>query len=261
MDLQLKNKIAFVAGASQGMGAAVAEELSREGAVVYACARTKESIQEKAKNIEGQTGNKVIPLVCDVTNESDIIKAFDIVREQQGKLDLLFTNSGAPSAGNLSSLSSEDWDKGYTTIIASVRHLCYHALKILSDKGSIVLNTSSYIRQPSVDYTLASNLRLAVAGMVKTFSEELAPKGIRVNGIAPGYTNTEVVAKYVEMVAKEKSQNIEETEKQMAANIPLGRFAAPEEIGRVATFLLSPAASFVTGSIWTVDGGESKFPI
>jgi 3-oxoacyl-[acyl-carrier protein] reductase len=245
MDLQLKNKIAFVAGASQGMGAAVAEELSMEGAIVYACARTKESIQEKTKNIQGQTGNKVIPLVCDVTNESDIIKAFDIIHEQQGKLDLLFTNSGAP----------------YTTIIASVRHLCYHALKILSDKGSIVLNTSSYIRQPSVDYTLASNLRLAVAGMVKTFSEELAPKGIRVNGIAPGYTNTEVVAKYVEMVANEKSQNIEETEKQMAANIPLGRFAAPEEIGRVATFLLSPAASFVTGSIWTVDGGESKFPI
>ena len=162
--------------------------------------------------------------------------------------------------GNLSSLSSQEWENGYQTIISSVRHLCYHAIELLSDHGSIVINTSSYIRQPSVDYTLASNLRLAVAGMVKTFSEELAPH-IRVNGIAPGYTNTEVVANYVKMVADEKKQNLEETEKQMAANIPLGRFASPEEIGKVVTFLLSPTASFVHGSIWTVDGGESKFPI
>ncbi|MER3317174.1 MAG: SDR family oxidoreductase [Allomuricauda sp.] len=260
MNLELKDRVAFVAGASQGMGAAVAKELSSEGAIVYACARTEEKIEERAKSIEGQTGVKVIPLVCDVTNESDIINVYEVIREQQGKLDLLFTNSGAPAAGNLSSLSSQEWENGYKTIISSVRHLCYHAIELLSDHGSIVINTSSYIRQPSVDYTLASNLRLAVAGMVKTFSEELAPN-IRVNGIAPGYTNTEVVANYVKTVAGEKKQNLEETEKQMAANIPLGRFASPEEIGKVVTFLLSPAASFVHGSIWTVDGGESKFPI
>ncbi|SEM45992.1 3-oxoacyl-[acyl-carrier protein] reductase [Chryseobacterium taichungense] len=261
MDLELKNKIAFVAGASQGMGAAVAQCLSEEGAIVFVCARNLEKIEAVASRIENKTGNKVIPLVCDVSDEDSVKAAFEEVKNQYGKLDLLFTNSGAPAAGSMSNLTTKDWNDAYSNIIISVRHLCYHSLPLLKSGSSIVVNTSSYIRQPSVDYTLASNLRMAVAGMVKTMAEELSPRGIRVNGIAPGYTNTEVISNYVKMVAEQKQQSIDETEKQMATAIPLGRFARPEEIGKVVAFLLSPAASFVQGSIWTIDGGESKFPI
>lgn len=261
MNLELKGKIAFVAGASQGMGAAVAQCLSEEGATVIVCARNKQKLEQKVQEIESKTGNKVVALACDVSREEEVKAVFNTIKEQFKTLDLLFTNSGAPAAGSLATLTTQNWNDAFQTIVMSVRHLCFYALPLIHSGGAIVINTSSYIRQPSVDYTLASNLRMATAGMVKTMADELAAKGIRVNGIAPGYTNTEVVTNYVTMVAKQQGKTFEQMEKEMTASIPLNRFAAPEEIGKVVAFLLSSAASFVHGSIWTIDGGESRFPI
>lgn len=261
MDLQLRGKVALVTGASRGMGAATALEFAREGAQVVLCARTEEALQQTAEKIRRQTGQEVFPFVADITNLDQVKSLARFIGERFGRLDAAFINGGAPDAGSFLQLQGAQWDAAYQTIVKGPIHVIQETILLLSAGASLVLNTSNFVKQISTAYTLATSLRMAVVGFVKTLADELGPKGIRVNAIAPGATNTEVMTRFLEQEGQRLGKTAKEIEKQYAASIPLGRFAEPEEIARVVVFLASPAASFVHGALWVVDGGEVRFPI
>ncbi|ADG07004.1 SDR family oxidoreductase [Kyrpidia tusciae] len=259
MDLQLQGKVVLVTGASRGMGAATALEFAREGARVVLCARRDEALKQTAENIRRQTGQEVFPIVADITHADQMQSVAKVVKERFGRVDAAFVNGGAPDAGSFLQLQGAQWDAGYQTIVKGPVHVVQAILPLMSTGSSLVINTSNFVKQISTTYTLATSLRMAVVGLMKTLADELGPKGIRVNAIAPGVTNTEIIKTWLDAEAQRLGKTAGEVEKQYAASIPLGRFAEPSEIARVAVFLASPAASFVHGALWVVDGGEVRF--
>ena len=261
MDLKLHGKTALVTGASQGMGAAAALEFAREGCRVILCARHEERLQQTAQHIREETGREAFPVVADITDFDQVKSLAQLARDRFGRLDAAFINGGAPDEGTFLQLRSEQWDRAYEGIVKGPVQVIQEILPLLVEGSAIVINTSNFVKQISTTYTLATSLRLAVVGFMKTLADELGPKGIRVNAIAPGTTNTDVMTSFVANEATRLGKTSQEVETMYATSIPLGRFAEPEEIARVVTFLASPAASFVHGALWVVDGGEVRFPL
>ncbi len=261
MELDLKGKIIWVTGASQGMGFATAKLLAKEGAKVILCARQQTRLQDAAQSIAHDTGVKPLAIAADIRSSKAMHDLVQMILDQEGRLDGIFINGGAPAVGTLSQLGEKDWQEAFSMIVMGVVHVLTAALPHMQQGAAVVINTSNFIRQPLASYTLPSTLRLAVAGLIKTTADEWGKKGIRINGVAPGYTRTQVVLDWLDSEAKRLQQSLELVEKNYSATIPLGRFADPEEIAAAVAFLLSAKASFIHGTILTIDGGESRFPL
>ncbi len=260
MDLMLKEKVVLVTAASRGLGYAVAQALAREGARVTICARHEESLREAARALEEETGGHVLPVVADVTRERDVDRLVAATLEHFGRVDALFINTGGPRPGSFLSLQPHEWEAAMRLVIQSAVWLTYRVVPIMraQKEGSILANTSVTVRTPLDGLTLSNSLRAAVVGLVKTLSIELGPDNIRVNAIAPGWTRTERVDEILRARAEHNVSTPEEEATKITANVPLRRMASPEEFGRVAAFLLSPAASYVTGVTMVVDGGMAR---
>ena len=261
MELDLTGKVIWVTGASQGMGFATAKLLAQEGACVVMCARHETKLNQASETIAHDTGAKPLAIAADIRDSKAMHDLAQTIVNQKGRLDGVFINGGAPTVGTLSELSEKDWQEAFSMIVMGAVHVLAAALPNMPQGAAVVINTSNFIRQPFAAYTLPSTLRLAVAGLIKTTADEWGKKGIRINGIAPGYTRTQVVLDWLESEAKRLQQPLAQVEKHYSASIPLGRFANPDEIAAAVAFLLSPKASFIHGSILTIDGGESRFPL
>ena len=260
MDLGLKGKRALVTGASRGLGYAVANTLSAEGCRVAINSRDAEKLNSAAQKIEGESGVPVTALVGDVGDAASIEKMVKDAAESLGGLDLLVTNAGGPPAGGFESFSEGDWAKAIDLSLMSHVRLIKAALPYLrkSDSASVLTITSYSVKQPIPNLVLSNSIRAATVGLTKTLALELGDEGIRFNSILPGWTKTERVAEL--MGARAQAQNTsvdEEIAKQMIQS-PLGRMADPQEFANPAVFLLSPAASYITGVMLTVDGGMYK---
>lgn len=260
MDLQLNNKIALVTAASRGLGYATAQALAREGAKIALCARNSDRLRESAQRLVDATGVEVLPVVADVTQDADINRLIKTVMEHYGRIDMLFINAGGPMPGHFLDLFPGDWDVAMTLIIQSAVRLCYAVVPLMQAQGggSILANTSVTVRYPLDGLTISNSLRAAVIGLVKSLSIELGPDNIRVNAIAPGWTHTERVDEILRARAEHNSTSLEEEAAKITPDVPLRRMATTEEFGRVAAFLLSPAASYVTGVTLLVDGGMAR---
>jgi len=202
MDLDLKGKIIWVTGASQGMGFATAKLLAKEGAKVILCARQQTRLQEAAQAIADDTGVKPLAIAADIRSSKAMHDLAQMILDQEGRLDGIFINGGAPAVGTLSQLGEKDWQEAFSMIVMGVVHVLAAALPHMPQGAAVVINTSNFIRQPLASYTLPSTLRLAVAGLIKTTAEEWGKKGIRINGVAPGYTRTQVVLDWLDSEAK-----------------------------------------------------------
>lgn len=265
MDLGLDGKSAFVAGASGGLGFAVAYALAREGCNVTICSRNEEGINTAAESIMNKsTPGKIFPRVCDVTQISQIRSAMEQSVERFGHMHILLTNAGGPKTGMIDDYNEEDWKSGMALNLLSTINMCQVALphlrKAAHEDGHarILMLTSIAAKQPIPSLYLSNTSRAGVHGFAKTLSEEVGKDGITVNTLLPGFTRTERLGHLIDFLVEQRGMTAEEVEAEWASQAALNRLGEPWEFAAVATFLASKPAGFITGVALPIDGGYSK---
>jgi 3-oxoacyl-[acyl-carrier protein] reductase len=257
MDLGLTNKVAMVAGASRGLGYAVARTLAAEGALVSMSSRDADAISVAAQRIQRETGGTVLAVAADVQSPGEIAHWHQITLDRFEGIDVLYTNSGGPPPGSTLSFDDAAWQRAFELLLMSAVRLIRLAAPSMSMRGggSILLPTSSSIKEPIANLALSNILRSAVSSLAKTLAIELAPKRIRVNQLIPGRIVTDRLRELDEATSKRLGISIEEQQQRMESAIPMGRYGDPQEFANAAVFLLSDAASYITGATLQVDGG------
>ena len=260
MDLGLKDKVALVAAASRGLGRAVAEELAAEGALLLLCSRSEEAINKAAKEIAQTTGAKVLALAADVSEAADVAKLTQFGAERLGRIDILVTNAGGPPAGQFENLSQDQWEAATRLTLFSAVELVRQVLPGMKERrwGRILNITSIAVKQPVDNLILSNSLRAAVTGFARTLANEVAPFGVTVNNIMPGYTRTERVEELAQVMAEKQAITPAETVARWEKEIPMRRLGEPREFAALAAFLVSERASYITGTSIPVDGGWIK---
>src|SRR5579863_4391356 len=260
MDLGLKGRVAIVAAASKGLGRAVATEFAKEGCEVAICARTSADLERAAGEIGMATGRDIFWRALDVSKFEAVSTFVDEVDKKYGRVDICVTNAGGPPAKKFLDISLEDWRAAVElTLLSNV----YFAREVLprmqrNHWGRLITLTSVSVKQPIDGLMLSNSLRAGVAGLAKTLANEFGADGITVNNVCPGFTLTDRLEELVEKRAQDAGVAYDEILRQSTANVPIGRFARPEELAALVAFLASERASSINGTTITVDGGSTK---
>lgn len=257
MDLGLKGKIALVSASSKGLGRAVAEELAAEGANLVMCARGKETLDKTADLIRKATGAKVVTVAADVSDAAAAARVSKAALDEFGRVDILVTNSGGPPSGPFESFTAETWDAATRLLLTSAVGLARAVLPGMKERkwGRILNVTSIAAKQPIQGLMLSNSLRAAVIGFARTLANEVAPFGITVNNLLPGFTRTDRVQELARASAGKSGDSHQNIVAQWEREIPMGRLGEPREFAALAAFLASERASYITGSSIAVDGG------
>lgn len=255
MDLKLTNSRVLVTGASRGLGYATAKLLSSEGARVAINSRDIAKVSLAAEQMTAETGTPVIGVAGDVSKSA--AQVVSTAAEQLGGLDILICNAGGPPAGKFENFDDAAWQQAIELSFMSNVRLIQAALPFLrASKNASVLTVTSYsVKQPIPMLVLSNSIRAATVGLTKSLALELGKDGIRFNSILPAWTETERVTELMSARAKANGTSIEEEIAKQSQESPFGRMARPEEFANAAVFLVSPAASYITGVMLTVDGG------
>ena len=247
----------MVAGASRGLGYAVARALAREGARVSISSRNPEAIAAAAAQIERETGASVLAAPVDVRLGEAISAWFNKTVERFGGVDLLYPNSGGPPPGPTLKFDDAAWQNAFELLLLNPIRMIRLAVPSMISRGggAIVLPTSSAVKEPIANLSLSNVMRTSVASLSKTLALELAPQKIRVNQLIPGRIHTDRVDEIDVENSKRAGISQEEQRKRVWATIPMGRYGDPDGFAAAAVFLFSDAASYITGASLQVDGG------
>jgi 3-oxoacyl-[acyl-carrier protein] reductase len=246
MDLDLKDRVYIVTGGARGLGRATADALVADGAKVVLSGRSEESLDAAVAEL----GDGAVSVVADNADPDTPQRLIAAANERFGGLDGSLISVGGPPTGTVSGTSDDDWEKSFRSVFLGAVRVAREVCAALQPGGSVAFVLSSSVRAPLAGLAISNGLRPGLAMVAKTLADEQGPRGIRVNGLLPGRIGTERVA---ELDAS--TGDAEAARAKSIAQIPLGRYGEPEEFGRVAAFLLSPAASFISGVMLPVDGG------
>lgn len=259
MDLELSGKTALVLASSSGLGKAIAHELAKEGANVMLTSRTKEALVEAKKEIEMDAKGSVSYFISDLTDAKSIKLLVEKTRETFGKISILVNNTGGPPGGLFESFNDEDWQKAFDLTLRSYIRVTKEVLPDLKEtEGRILNNASSSIKQPIDGLVLSNVFRMGILGLSKSLSQELAKDGILVNTIGAGRIETDRLVELDSKRAEREGKTAAEVTESIEKTIPIGRYGQPEELAKMAVFLVSGANTYITGQQLLVDGGLIK---
>jgi 3-oxoacyl-[acyl-carrier protein] reductase len=250
----------MVGGASKGLGRAVARALASEGARVSIAARGADVVRGAAGAIASETGADVLGVPADLSTRAGIDAWHAATVQRFGGVDLLFANTGGPPAGTALSFDDAAWQTAFDLLLMSVVRTVRLVVPSMRARGggSILIGTSSTVKEPVQMLALSNVMRSGVTSLAKTLSVELAADRIRVNTLVPGRIATDRLTHLDSINAEQAGIALAEQQKRSESTIPLGHYGEPDEFGRVGAFLLSDAASNITGSAVYVDGGLIK---
>jgi 3-oxoacyl-[acyl-carrier protein] reductase len=246
MDLDLTDRVYVLTGAGRGLGRATADCLVAEGARVVLSGRSEETLRGAADAL----GESAVTVVADNADPATPGRLRDAAYERWGRLDGALVSVGGPPKGPVTDITDEQWSTAFGSVFLGAVRLCRELGPALPAGGSLALVLSSSVRSPLPHMAISNGLRPGLAMVAKTLADELGPAGVRVNGLLPGRIGTDRVAELDAATGDPERARLAALEQ-----IPLGRYGDPEEFGRVAAFLLSPASSFVSGAMVPVDGG------
>lgn len=251
MDLRLTDRVLIVTGGARGLGRASAEALVGEGARVVLSGRSQESLDEAVRALDDSAGRQAaVAVVADNAERETPARLLAAAHDTWGRVDGALISVGGPPKGPVSTITDEQWSAAFESVFLGAVRLAREVGAALPSGGALGLVLSSSVRAPLPEMAISNGLRPGLAMVAKTLADELGPRGVRVNGLLPGRIATDRVA---ELDAS--TGDPEEARRAAEATIPLGRYGEPAEFGAVAAFLLSPAASFLTGVMLPVDGG------
>ena len=257
MDLELKDKVAIVGGASKGLGRACADVLAAEGAKLVICSRTKADVEQAAKEITARTRAEVLAYAGDLEREDTIKKLVAAAVERYGRLDILVNNSGGPPIAKSITATEEQWATAVQRSLLYFSRMCREGLPHLKKaKGGRIVNIlASTVYQPIPNLALSGATRMGVVAFAKSLADEVGRDGILVNNVCPGSLLSERMLGNVTVRAKELGISVEEALGQRAEETALGRIGQPVELANLVAFLASAKASYITGTTIRVDGG------
>ncbi|MGC5001878.1 SDR family oxidoreductase [Streptomyces sp. DT203] len=246
MDLELKDRVYIVTGATRGLGNATARELVADGAKVIITGRDEKRVEAAAAEL----GPDVVGLAADNAVPAAAQRLVDAAHERFGRLDGILISVGGPAPGFVADNTDEQWQSAFDSVFLGAVRLARTAAAALGEGGVIGFVLSGSVHEPIAGLTISNGLRPGLAGFAKSLADELGPRGIRVVGVLPARIDTDRVRELDAL-----SGDAEASRAAAEARIPLRRYGTPQEFGRTAAFLLSPAASYLTGIMVPVDGG------
>ncbi|MFS3129096.1 SDR family oxidoreductase [Nocardioides sp. Bht2] len=246
MDLQLDQRVYLVTGGSGGLGRATAEQLVADGAKVLISGRSEEALQHAVSEL----GPNAAFEVADNADPASAERLVAATLARFGRLDGVLISVGGPPTGTPITNTDEQWQASFDSVFLGAVRIARSAAAVLGEGGSITFVLSSSVKAPLEGLAISNGFRPGLAMFAKDLARELGPRGIRVNGLLPGRVGTDRVLKIDDGAADPAAARA-----AVEATIPLRRYGNPDEFGRVAAFLMSPAASFVSGAMVPVDGG------
>jgi len=260
METGLKNRVAIVAGASQGLGRATSLALAAEGVHLALCARNSQALEQLSSSIRKQFGVEVHSDDLDV-RDSDAIDQFviDTVREFD-RVDVCITNAGGPPAKEFLATTDAEWDDAFRLNLRSAAAFARAVIPYMQRRkwGRIITLSSITVRQPQAQLILSNAIRTGILGLVRSLASDFGKDGILVNNVAPGYTATDRLKELSAKRAASTGQSEANIQQTWIDQIPLGRLGEPEEVADAIVWLASERASFITGQTILVDGGMYK---
>jgi 3-oxoacyl-[acyl-carrier protein] reductase len=259
MDLGLEGKTIMVAAASRGLGYGIARAAAAEGARLSIGSRTEDDIRSAAEALRRESGGDVRGFALDMKDGASIARWIEATEEAFGSIHGVVVNAGGPPPGYFEDFDDAAWHDAFELTLMSAVRLIRGTLPLLSEEGGAVLTvTSIAVKEPVENLLLSNVMRSGVTSLVKSLSKELGPRGIRINNLLPGFFDTDRLRKLDENAAAAGDIPLEEVKRNRQSRVPLGRYGNPDEFGKAGAFLLSEAASYISGQSLVADGGMLK---
>lgn len=260
METGLKDRVAIVAGSSQGIGRATAFAFAAEGAAVALCARREDELEKTATEIRSRHNVDVFTQSFDVAHDGAVRAFVTAVHERFGHVDVCVPNAGGPPAKPFLDTTLEDWERAWQLNLRSAIVFAQAVIPHMQQQrwGRIVTLTSYTVKQPVPELILSNTVRAGMLGLVRSLAGQFGRDGITVNNVGPGFTATDRSRSLLEGRAKNRNVPLEQVQRELEQEIPIGRMATPEEVAATIVWLASVPAASITGQTILVDGGSYK---